>query len=237
MDSRRVAAGAPDWTAYARLLQADGAEAARLKDRLSVAVTGFLRDPEVWDALMQGALLDSAREAAARPGREWRWWSAGCSTGQEAYTLAMAALETARGAGVDARLRVLASDFDRAAVERAEEGAYSAAECAALPEIWLERYFLRDATGLRAGRELRSRVDFRRRDLLSAPPPQDLDGIVCRNVMIYFSRDAQQRVWWGFHQALRPGGILVTGKTETVLGPARAGFKGRVPAARLFERV
>ena len=102
---------------------------------------------------------------------------------------------------------------------------------------WLDEFFVPDGRAWLAGAELKNAVAFRQMDLFSSPPPLGVDLLLCRNVMIYFSKDTQQRLMRSFHTALRPGGIFVTGKTETILGPARDRFRCLSAPERVFQRV
>lgn len=235
--ARLRALGCVDWAAYGSVLEGDPQELVRLKDRLTVNVTEFLRDPDVWEEI-EGMVLPRLTAAAAqRPLKELRIWSAGCSSGEEPYSLAMLALQGAERHGGGVSVRVLASDLDPVMLARAEEGRYPMAAFAHVPPALLKRWFLADGDGYRVGRELRRVVSFRILNLFSTPPPPELDLLLCRNVMIYFSRDLQQKLLRAFHQALRPGGIFITGKTETVLGPARSVFQSLSARSRIFERI
>lgn len=235
--ARVRALGCKTWGDYAQLLATDAGELERLKDRLTVNVTEFMRDAEVWDelqALVLPALLD---KAAQRSLRELRIWSAGCSSGEEPYSLALLACEAARQQGKGVQVRVLASDLDPLVLEKARQGYYPHDALKNVPAELRARHFSAEGDGWRVRPELKERVCFRILDLFSSPAPPALDLVLCRNVMIYFSRDLQQRLLRAFHQALRPGGIFVTGKTETVLGSARTVFNSVSARSRIFERV
>ena len=234
--ARVRALGCQTWADYEAILGKDAGELERLKDRLTVNVTEFLRDSEVWTELSASVLPVLIEQAAKRPLRELRIWSAGCSSGEEPYSLAMLALEAVTASGKDVDVRVLASDLDPLVLERARQGRYPAAAVAALAPKLRETWFDRDGDGVRVKARLRETVSFRPLDLFSSPPPPHLDLLLCRNVMIYFSRELQQRLLRAFHQALRPGGIFVTGKTETVLGPARTVFQCVSARSRIFAK-
>ena len=224
------------WDAYGELLKRDPLELERLRDRLTVNVTEFYRDPDFWQALQAQVLPALVAEAARRPRRELRLWSAGCSSGEEPYTLALLARQAVEALGAAVQVRVLASDIDEVILARAREGRYPAEALRLVPEALRRDAFVPDAAGWRVAPALREAVAFRSLDLFSSPPPPDLDLVLCRNVMIYFSRDLQQRLLRAFHQALRPGGYFATGKTETVLGPVRGAFTCTSATARIFQR-
>ncbi len=134
-------------------------------------------------------------------------------------------------------VRVMASDVDEVVLAQAEAGRYKEGVLAALASQRREAYFKAEDGHWVAGRRLKESIVFRRHNLFVDPPPAELDLVLCRNVMIYFSRALQQKLLRGFHAALRPGGYFVTGKTETVLGPIRSLWKPVSARARVFQKV
>jgi chemotaxis methyl-accepting protein methylase len=230
---RMRARGVHTFEDYARVLAGDGGEYDRLVDALTINVTKFYRNRETWDALASRYLpaLWDAREGAIR------CWSAGCATGEEPYTIAILLLETARARhrSLPAGARVDATDLDPAALERAEAGVYRAAAFDELPPDLLQRHF---SAGLERAvlPGARGPVRFRRHDLLREPPPAPpYDLIVCRNVVIYFDRDTQERLFDAFAGALAPGGYLVLGKVETLFGAARGRLRLDDPRERIYR--
>lgn len=234
--ARLRALGLERWGDYADRL-ADPAELERLRDRLTVNVTEFFRDTDVWDELEQVIMPALAREAAAKPVPELRIWSAGCSSGEEPYSLAMLALEAAATVRPKPAVRIVASDLDDVILAKAQAGRYPEASLAAVSPLRRSAYFQADGGQWSVGPRLREAIVFRRHNLFDDPPPPELDLVLCRNVMIYFSRDLQQKLLRGFHAALRPGGYFLTGKTETVLGPVRSLWKPMSARARAFQKV
>jgi len=202
-------------------------------------VTEFLRDPDLWRALEQTVLPGLLSAAAVREPKEVRFWSAGCASGEEAYSLAMFGLRAARENAKGLRVRVLASDIDVGMLEKARAGRYGEAALRLVPKELLAEFFVADGDGRHwsVGANLRRCVSFRPLDLFASPPPPGIDLLLCRNVMIYFSKDMQQNLLLSFHQALRRGGTFVTGKTETILGPVRDRFCCLSATARIFQRV
>jgi chemotaxis protein methyltransferase CheR len=231
---RMRARGVHTFEDYARVLQTDGAEYDRLLDALTINVTKFYRNRETWEAIATRYLPE---RWAARGGAV-RCWSAGCASGEEPYTLAILLLEQARRVG-EAEPRdawVDATDLDRTSLERAAAGVYRAAAFDELPGDLAARYF--SAAEPRAvAPAVRALVRFRQHDVLrERPPAPPYDFIVCRNVVIYFDRATQERLFAEFADALAPGGCLVLGKVETLFGAARGLLRLDDPRERVYRR-
>ncbi len=234
---RMRACGAHTFGAYADVLDAVPAEYDRLLDALTVNVTRFFRNPETWDLVRRTVVP----ELWALRGRV-RVWSAGCASGEEPYTLALLFAEHAGAAGhagalaVARRLRIDATDLDPDAVETVRRAEYPAAAVADIPPALRARWFSAGAPH-RVAPELARRVRPLVHDLTrEAPPAPPYQLIVCRNVVIYFDRATQERLFAAFAEALAPGGRLLLGKVETLFGPARARFDLEEPRERLFRR-
>ncbi len=230
---RMRARGAHTYDDYARILAADAAEYDRLLDALTINVTKFYRNRETWDALAAGTLPGLWDET----GGTLRCWSAGCASGEEPYTLAILLLEEARRRGTAPPRRCVdATDLDRESLARAAAGRYPASAFDEMPEPLVQRYFTgpgpRDAVA-----PVRALVHFVRHDLLrEAPPAPPYDLILCRNVVIYFDRPSQERLYAGFARALAPHGVLVLGKVETLVGEARGMFRLLDARERIYRR-
>jgi chemotaxis protein methyltransferase CheR len=228
--ARMRAVGAEGYGAYARLLDSVPGEYPRLKDRITVNVTEFFRDRDVYDYLAE-SLLPPLVEAARQAGRPLLVWSAGCSSGEEPYSLAIMLSE------LKAEFSVMATDIDDACLEKAARGRYDAEalEKAGLGEKspWARR----EGDEAVMAESLKRRIRFEKHNLFADPPLGGADLVLCRNVMIYFSRDLQQRLLESFHAALRPGGFMLPGKTETILGPARQLYACVSAKARAFQRI
>jgi len=230
---RMRACGVHTYSAYADLLRRDAREYDRLLDALTINVTKFFRNRETWDALAT-RFLPSAW--SARGGV--RCWSAGCASGEEPYTLAILLLEHAADVGGDVASSIVdATDLDPSPLERARAAAYRSSALDETPSDVIERYFLGDAPRTVAP-VVRDLVRFRQHDLLSDPPPAPpYDLITCRNVVIYFERPNQERLYHTFADALRPGGLLVLGKVETLVGSVRERFRLEDVRERIYRRL
>lgn len=241
---RRVAArvrrtGALSPAAYLAALEAGDAaareEARQLQASFSVPVSAFFRNPRVFAALEQRVFPTLFAE-----GRDLRIWSAGCSRGQEPYSLAHALHRCAVRQGGSAEFSVLGTDVDAAALRQARAAVYSARRLEGVPERLRNEVFESIAEQRWQVRShLRRRVRFAVGDLLdSAPPPapEPFDLVACRNLLIYLERPAQEELIVGLLQALRPGGYLVLGTSETVLGRPWGLLEHVDPALRLYRR-
>ena len=232
---RMRARGVHDYAAYARLLDGDPGEYERLLDALTINVTKLRRNAEAWDVLEREALP----ALLARPGRALRAWSAGCSSGEEPYTIAMAFARAALAAGSPAdlaRCEVLGTDIDVRSLERARAGAFAEAAFTEVPTEDRTRWFTPGWPAV-AGPELRSRIRIEPRDLLKqGPPPGPWHLITCRNVVIYFDRASQDMLFSHFHDALEPGGVLMLGKVESLLGAARERFEPVNVRERIYRK-
>jgi two-component system CheB/CheR fusion protein len=200
---------------YARLLDGDPGEYAKLISSLLIKVTEFFRDPKVFQHL-QVQTLPRLVEEARRDGRQLRMWSAGCSTGEEAYSLAIALAETLDDDATPLDVRIFATDIDGAAVAFARRGLYPAAALNKVPAAVRDRYFVKSDGGYEVAKSLRSVMTFGEHDLGSRAPFPRIDLILCRNVLIYFTQPMQLAALETFGFSLRDGGRLVLGPSETV---------------------
>ncbi|HTI64411.1 MAG TPA: protein-glutamate O-methyltransferase CheR [Gemmatimonadaceae bacterium] len=232
---RMRARGVHTYGDYASLLDRDALEYDRLLDTLTINVTKLFRNWEVYDALARYVVP----ELWGRELQSIRVWSAGCSSGHEAHSLAILFHRHAADCGMLqqlARVEVLGTDIDRACLAAAERGEYVEADFADTPPELRERYFSSTAP-FTVAPAIRAMVRFERRDLLTErPQPGACDLLVCRNVLIYFDRDTQIRLFDMFSDALAPGGYLLLGKVETLLGGSRARFTPVDARERIFVR-
>jgi chemotaxis protein methyltransferase CheR len=233
---RMRARGVHTYDEYARLLDQDAAEYEKLLDALTINVTKLFRNWETYEAVSRLVVPP----LWALPEKSIRVWSAGCSSGEEPYSIAALFLNHAQAIGEAARasrVAVLGTDIDRASLEAARRGSYEQAAFADTPEELRRRYFTAGWPATVVP-ELRSLVSFERRDLLAEPPPPGGHHlVVCRNVVIYFDRPTQEALFERFHAALLPGGYLVLGKVETLLGRARTLFAPVDSRERIFRRL
>jgi PAS domain S-box-containing protein len=219
---------------YAKLMRQSPAEVTALADDLLIHVTGFFRDPEAWEAL-RGQVI-APLVASREPGGLVRAWVTACSSGEEAYSLAMLLVEEADRAGKSLDIKVFATDLADRALAHARAGVYPGGiESEIVPER-LDRFFARDDANYRVNPVLRDRVVFAPQNILQDPPFSRLDIASCRNLLIYLEAEVQQRVLGLLHFGLREGGALFLGTTESVAG-AEDLFEPIDKRARIFRRV
>ncbi len=218
---RMRASGAHSYADYQALLDRDPEEYARLKDTITINVTRFYRNVETWELIRTTVL---PQVCAAERGQV-RAWSAGCASGEEPYTLAMLIAEYLESQGRGERLdsvTVDATDVDRECLLRARAARYRPETLTDVPASLAKRYFDMSEGEYRVVEQVRRRVMVRAGDLCADPPPaRSYDLILCRNVVIYFERATQDRIFATFANALAPGGFLILGKVESLTGQAR----------------
>ncbi len=198
---------------YHEELGRNRAECLALAEDLLINVTSFFRDPTVFELLESEVLPDLLANLA--PNQALRIWVAGCSTGEEAYSLAIIMRDAILGAQRDIKLQVFASDIDAQAIAVAREGLYSLSIKDEVPAERLARYFVEEEGGYRVTPALRGSVVFTVQDVLTDPPFSRMDMVSCRNLLIYLKPEAQAKVIGLFHFALRENGVLMLGMAET----------------------
>ena len=233
---RMRACGVHSYADYHALLDRTPGEYERLRDALTINVTRFFRNAETW-SLLRRSLVPTL--CASEDG-ELLAWSAGCSSGEEPYTLAILVADFLHGQNRSDRLdRVFidATDVDRVCLERARAARYPLDSLAEMPVELRRRYFESVETEYRVAEAVRARVRVRAHDMTAEPPPRrGYHLILCRNVLIYFDRPMQERLFTAFAEALAPGGFLVLGKVETLLGGARDRLTLIDPRERVYRR-
>jgi two-component system, chemotaxis family, CheB/CheR fusion protein len=227
--------GLDSMAAYHEFLRDNPEEFELLFKEMLIGVTRFFRDPPVWDDV-KDALLPALQTLGDAGGR-LRAWVVGCSTGEEAYTLAMLFRESADSlptAG-SCTLQIFATDLSVDAIALARKGHYPARIAEEVSPERLARFFVAEGDGFRVNKVIREMVLFAPHDVILDPPFTRLDILCCRNLMIYFNAALQRRLIPLFHYSLRPGGILVLGGSETV-GQAHAMFAPLNPKSRIYRR-
>ncbi|HJV65342.1 MAG TPA: CheR family methyltransferase [Geomonas sp.] len=220
---------------YLRFLQANPQELDLLCRELLIGVTSFFRDPHEWDILER--VVIPALLADRKPGSVLRVWTAGCSTGEEAYSLAIALHEAVsrRGAEQACRIQILATDADARAIEHARRGLFPAAIEEQLSTERLNRYFVQQGGCYQICTEIRELITFAGQNILTDPPFIKLDLLVCRNLLVYLESDFQKRMLPLFHYALKPDAYLFLGQAESV-GAVSDLFAAVAGNSRIYRR-
>lgn len=227
---------------YLRVLEARPQEYEDLLDALTINLSKFFRNPETYDAVEAQVLPELTAEClSALGGRKLLVWSAGCASGEEAYSLAMLLEEHFHKRGRRCLYQVIGTDIDRASLARARKGEYGSFALSECPPEIVSRYFQGNGNFLVVP-EVRSQVTFIPSDLSDLDRPgvlpklQKLDLLFFRNVLIYLERQAQERMLVAMAKRLRPGGYLVLGKVETLMGEPRSHFEVVNARERIFRR-
>ncbi|MGB8422089.1 chemotaxis protein CheB [Paraburkholderia sp.] len=225
---------AGDMARYLDILESAPQECNLLAKDLLINVTRFFRDPKVYDFLSEVIVPDLI---SGHPvDQPLRIWTAGCSTGEETYSLTILFLEQIAATGSNLKLQVFASDVDPDAIAGAREGHYPQAIEADVSQARLSRFFSKDEHGYRVLPELRTAVVFTVQDVLADPPFSRLDLVACRNLLIYLRAEAQDKVISLFHFALREGGVLLLGNSETP-GHVDGRFEVVSRSARVYRHI
>ena len=205
-----------DLTHYLRFLQANPHELDALFQELLIGVTSFFRDPQAFEVLLQKGLPSLVE--GKQDGATLRVWVAGCSTGEEAYSLALLIREYLTQQKLRLAVQVFASDLDSRAIDAARAGIYPIGIAGDIAPERLQRFFTKEDSNYRVKKEIRDLVVFATHNILTDAPFTKLDLVSCRNLLIYLEAKAQQKILPLFHYALKPKGILLLGSSETIGG-------------------
>jgi chemotaxis protein methyltransferase CheR len=215
LTSLRDKRGFKDFTSYYQSMIKSQELFDEFLERMTINVSEFYRNPKRWEVL-EKKILPSLLQSNKR----LKVWSAACSTGEEPYTLAMIMSKLAP----QGSFSILATDLDRAILERAKAGIYTDRSIKDVPNDMFEKYFINDGMGYRIKDDLKKMISFKQGNLLADRFDTNFDLIVCRNVMIYFTEEAKHELYHKFSKALRKDGILFVGSTEQIFNPSVYGL-------------
>ena len=225
----------PSVSSYLRYMRQNQSESMLLLKELLIGVTRFFRDTDVWDQLKKDGIPSLL--AANPTGGTLRAWIPGCSTGEEAYTLAMIFREVVAGldSSVHYALQIFATDLDGDSIQTARAGIYPANISADVSDQRLSQFFIDEPGIYQIKREIRDMVIFAQQNVAMDPPFTHLDLLCCRNLLIYLENDLQRKVLPLFHHSLKPNGLLVLGSSETIgeLGGLFSALPGKT---RIYRR-
>ena len=220
---------------YTRFLMGNPVEIEILFKELLIGVTNFFRDPAVWKKLRENILPELINELP--DGQTLRAWVTSCSTGEEAYSLAIIFREAAQEAETQKNisLQIFATDIDRDAIEKARKGIFSSNIAIDVPPELLGRYFVSYGDGYRVHTAIREMIVFAEQNVIRDPPFTKLDILSCRNLLIYMEPALQKKLIALYYYALRPGGILILGSSES-LGNKEDLFSEIDPKMKIYKR-
>lgn len=231
---RLRAVGAVDVAGYLRRLRTDGDELDALLATLSIHVSRFFRNPEMFQLLEQDVLPDLCRRVHAEGRRSLRLWSVGCAAGEEAYSLALLIDQMpASGLEVD----ILGTDVSAPVLIAARHALYDRHRLTDVPPEVLRRYFREESGRFQLIDRIRSMVRYERHNIMAQGPFPPVDLVLCRNVLIYFARAEQARILANFSQALPPYGALVLGRSEVLEREMRTLYRSEYPIERIYRRI
>ncbi len=211
--------GYAGYESFMRGLRTDHALLDAFVNHLTINVSEFYRNPGQWQVFEKDILPVLVKQAS---GRKLTIWSAACSTGDEPYTIAMI---LARYMPLS-QVKIYATDIDEAVLRKAQLGVYAEKSLAGLPKEFYQKYFTKtpDGRNCQISAELRQCIEFRKHNLLEDPYFTNVDMIVCRNVVIYFTDEAKNMIYRQFHKSLTPNGMLFIGSTEQIMHADELGF-------------
>ncbi|MGI8934486.1 MAG: CheR family methyltransferase, partial [Phormidesmis sp.] len=219
--------------AYVEYLKTDAEEITLLFKDLLIGVTHFFRDPEAFDALQQTAMASLVENSA--DSKSIRIWIAGCSSGEEAYSIAMLLVEEMERQNVRSQVQIFATDIDERSLKKARRARYPESIAEQITPERLDRFFIKQDGLYQVSKHLREMCIFSQHSLISDPPFSRLDLVSCRNLLIYFDTDLQQRLIPLFHYTLREGGYLFLGSSENLSAHSEL-FRSVDEPHRLFQR-
>jgi chemotaxis methyl-accepting protein methylase len=220
---------------YMKCLDQDPFEYIKLFDKLTINVTEFFRNPEMWGSFKCQVLpkvLDRCQER-----RIVRFWSAGCASGEEPYTIAMLVDEFLWNREHNLQVAIRGTDLDEDALKKARAAVYPCDKLRKVPEHYKKVNLIQEGDFFKVRDKIKDYVRFQRHDLISGKKNKYFDVIFCRNVIIYFTRAQQLKLFHEFHDALTLDGFMILGKTETLLQECKCLFKIVDSHERIYQKV
>lgn len=209
-------AGASDYKSFLELIKNDALLYRRFLEHITINVSEFFRNANHWSILQNEVLPLLLKDR-----KSLRIWSAGCSTGEEPYSLAMLCREQR----IPLTEEIFATDLDQDVLNKATQGIYSSKAAQGIPPAYLNRYFSSQGDKYQASEDIRKMVKFKRHDLLRDTFGRNFDLILCRNVVIYFTEETKNRLYQRFTDSLTSGGVLFIGSTEQIFQARELGLK------------
>ena len=225
-----------DAAEYCNLLRQSEQELDQLKKTLTIHVSQFFRNPSMFEKL-QSVVFPYLFQAAHASGDRLRFWSLGCAGGEEAYSLGIILKEFFTRELLRTPVEIMAFEIDADILQAAERAEYNEDRLKDLPDVMRERYFVPNGPRLQLAAEIKGMVTFHQQNIMDVGTFEPCRLILCRNTLIYFARPDQEKILRGIAHILPAGGILVLGKSETLVGDVRKYFTTVCPVERIYRRV
>ncbi|MDY6931072.1 MAG: protein-glutamate O-methyltransferase CheR [Halobacteriota archaeon] len=233
---RMRANSAETYMDYLQILKKKTEEFNPLMDSLTINVTEFFRNPETYQAV-EGIFRDIIVEKKNRGRNLLRIWSAGCSSGEEPYSIAILLSEILGDEISDFNITIYATDIDPIILNKAKAGVYKSENLKNVSEARIDKYFKSSGEDYIIRDEIKRMIRFQKLDLIADKKSKSFDMILCRNVVIYFSRELQERLYMDFYTSLNHNGYFVMGKTETLVGESMNRFKSVNKSERIYQKM
>lgn len=224
IERRLRATNSESYQQYTEVLDGDPGEYTKLVDNLTIQVTEFFRNPEAWQILRKQVIPKIIEEKKKSSSRRLRIWCAGCASGEEVYSLAILIDQLLGGQRNNWQVNIWGTDIDAESLLKAERAEYKPDMAKIVDQDIANTYFDYDGE-FRTKSSMRDGLSFKLHDLVLDEPLKQMDLIICRNVLIYFTRPLQTKVFLDFYNALSEKGYLFLGKAETLIGPAKEKFE------------
>ncbi|MFZ3168398.1 MAG: protein-glutamate O-methyltransferase CheR [Candidatus Methanoperedens sp.] len=220
---------------YTQMLLKDEDEVNKLKETLTVNVTELFRNPETFDSVRNNVLPELIKQKGIN-NKVIKIWSAGCSNGEEPYSIAIMLNEFLGHSIKRYNILIQATDIDDDSIAKAKTAIFQPKQLEKIGQERINRFFVKKDNNYQVIDELKKLVKVKRHDLISGPKFSGFDIIFCRNVTIYFEQSLQEILYMNFYNALNDGGYFVMGKTETLVGPSTQLFKRFDLKERIFQK-
>lgn len=221
---------------YIKRLIKDEHEKELLLKELTIHVTNFFRNKDAYDSFIAGTMMELLNEKKKNNKKSLKIWSAGCSTGEEPYTIAMILKEILGERVNDFFISIIGTDLSAETIEKAEKGVYDKIQLKETPPEYIERYFDKKGEFFHIKEEVKDMVRFEVADILNSSKPKCLDLLFCRNTVIYFKRELKEKLYLEFYHCIDQSGYFIMGMTESLSGSAKDLFVAIDNKNRIYKK-
>jgi chemotaxis methyl-accepting protein methylase len=236
ISSRMYALHVNSFSDYILQLNSNPAEKDLLLEELTIHVTNFFRNRDAFEIFIAETLMELMDRKTKNNDKCLNIWSAGCSSGEEPYTLAMVLIEMLQWRIKEYSINILGTDLSASTILKEKKGEYEEIQLKEAPSDYIKKYFIKQGEIYKIKDEVKKLVRFEVGDILSGILPKNQDILFCRNVVIYFNAEQKEKLYMNFYNSLAIGGYLVLGMTETLTGPAKDKFKLFNNANRIYKK-